>query len=90
MVLCARRQAQLDEVEALAKVANKEGGTGKGGLVSTLTLDMQDREAIAGLLSRLPENRRKIDVLINNAGMVFGTEKVGDIKESDIDTMFSA
>ncbi len=89
MILCARRQAQLDEVSALAKVANSEGGTGKGGLISTLTLDMQDRDQIAGLLNRLPENMKKVDVLVNNAGMVFGTEKVGEIKQADIDTMFS-
>lgn len=50
---------------------------------------MQDRNAIAGLLDRIPLAMKKIDVLVNNAGMVYGTEKVGDIKQSDIDTMFS-
>lgn len=90
LILTARRQAQLDEVSVLAKEANKEGGTGKGGNVATLVLDMQDRTAVAGALAQLPEAFRKIDVLVNNAGMVHGTEKVGEIKQTDIETMFSA
>ena len=87
LIITARRQPQLDEVSAAAKTANKEGGTGKGGNVQTLVLDMQDRTAVAGVMDRL--NGAKIDVLVNNAGLVHGTEKVGEIKQSDIETMFS-
>lgn len=90
LILTARRQPQLDEVAELAKKANLEGATGKGGQVATFALDMQDRKAVAGLLERLPEGFPSIDVLVNNAGLVHGTEKIGDIKEEDIDTMFSA
>lgn len=96
----------IDEVAALAKIANKEGGTGQGGEVATLTLDMEDRKAVDELLARIPEGFKKIDILVNNAGelcvgwrgggelmdaagMVYGTEKVGEIAESDIETMFS-
>lgn len=48
---------------------------------------MQDRAAVAGVMARL--EGAKIDVLVNNAGLVHGTEKVGEIKQSDIETMFS-
>ena len=131
MIICARRQAQLDEVAAKCKTANQEGGTGRGGLVQTVVLDVSNRSAVEGVLERLPEPFRRIDVLVNNAGtlrslcseaygiivmvvrddapsfeairgglrlilirlhfsgLVHGTEKVGEIKQSDIDTMFS-
>ncbi|CEQ39509.1 SPOSA6832_01035 [Sporobolomyces salmonicolor] len=94
LILTARRQAQLDEVSQLAAKAHLEGGTGKGGQFVTLTLDMQDSAAIKGLLERVPEELRRIDVLVNNgwrvqAGLVFGTDKVGEIDEKEIETMFS-
>ncbi|GAA5919613.1 hypothetical protein JCM1841_001080 [Sporobolomyces salmonicolor] len=89
LILTARRQAQLDEVSQLAAKAHLEGGTGKGGQFVTLTLDMQDSAAIKGLLERVPEELRRIDVLVNNAGLVFGTDKVGEIDEKEIETMFN-
>ncbi|GAA5909204.1 hypothetical protein JCM5296_000817 [Sporobolomyces johnsonii] len=89
LILTARRQAQLDEVSKLAAKAHIEGGTGKGGQFVTLTLDMQDSAAIKGLLERVPEELRRIDVLVNNAGLVFGTDKVGEIDEKEIEIMFN-
>jgi 3-hydroxy acid dehydrogenase/malonic semialdehyde reductase len=35
-------------------------------------LDMTDTRAIAGFLPSLPEDWRKIDVLVNNAGLALG------------------
>ncbi|KDE09354.1 short-chain dehydrogenase [Microbotryum lychnidis-dioicae p1A1 Lamole] len=87
LVLTARRQPQLEEVAKLAKEANAQGGTGQGGQVECLTLDMQDRKAVKGLLDRIPKKLRLVDVLVNNAGLVHGTEKIGDILDDDIDTM---
>ncbi|TNY22175.1 NAD-P-binding protein [Rhodotorula diobovata] len=89
LILTARRQAQLDEVARAAAQAHKEGGTGKGGTFVTLTLDMQDRKAIKGLLDRVPDELRNVDVLVNNAGLVFGKEVVGEINEDEVDIMFN-
>lgn len=50
-----------------AKLANKEGGTGVGGKVVTLVLDMTNRDEVAGLLTKLDKDT-KVDVLVNNAG----------------------
>jgi NAD(P)-dependent dehydrogenase (short-subunit alcohol dehydrogenase family) len=56
-------------VSDLAKIANKEGGTGVGGKVVTLVLDMQDRVAVGGILGRVKaEGVDKVDILVNNAG----------------------
>lgn len=71
LILTARRQAQLEEVKRAAEQANKEGATGKGGKVVTLTLDMQDRKQIKGLLDRIPEELREVDVLVNNVSRPF-------------------
>ncbi len=51
-----------------AKAANKAGGTGKGGEVATIVLDMQDRKAVADVLSKIPDSLKKVDILVNNAG----------------------
>ncbi|KAK4702212.1 hypothetical protein P7C70_g4009, partial [Phenoliferia sp. Uapishka_3] len=89
LILTARRQTQLDAVATEAKKANLEGASGKGGQVFTLTLDMQDKEALAGVLAKLPKEFSKVDILVNNAGMVFGKEQVGDIAEADVEAMFN-
>ena len=47
-----------------------EFGTDK---VSTLAFDMRKPEAIEAALATLPESFRKIDLLINNAGLALGT-----------------
>ena len=66
LILTARRQAQLEEVKKAALAAHKEGATGKGGIITCLTLDMQDRAAIKGLLDRIPDELKNVDVLVNN------------------------
>ncbi|POY74530.1 hypothetical protein BMF94_2290 [Rhodotorula taiwanensis] len=88
LILTARRQTQLEEVKQAALQANKEGATGKGGRVECLTLDMQDRNAIKGLLDRIPDDLKNVDVLVNNAGLVYGKEHVGEIDEDEIQVMF--
>jgi 3-hydroxy acid dehydrogenase/malonic semialdehyde reductase len=66
LILTARRQQALDQVAELAKQAHKEGATGKGGKFVTLTLDVSDRNAVKGLLERIPQELRNIDILVNN------------------------
>ncbi|KAM0753004.1 NAD(P)-binding protein [Meredithblackwellia eburnea MCA 4105] len=88
VIITGRRKEKLDEVATQIKAANKEGGTGKGGEVAAIVLDIQNRTAVSSIFDLIPDNLKKVDVLVNNAGMVLGREQVGDIKESDVDTMF--
>ena len=90
IIITARRQAQLDATAAEAKKANQEGGTGKGGQVVTLVLDMQDSAAVKSVLTKLPKELAKVDILVNNAGLVYGKDQVGEIDEEEIVKMFSA
>lgn len=88
VVVSARRQDALDAVVAQCSAANKEGGSGAGGKYASLVLDMQDRKAIeTDLLPRLPDWAKNVDVLLANAGLVLGTDKVGEISGDEIDTM---
>lgn len=66
LILTARRQEHLDKVAELAKEAHLEGKTGKGGKFVTLTLDVSDKSAVKGLLERIPQELRDIDILVNN------------------------
>jgi len=54
--------------------------------VYLLPFDVRDRDAIAKALVSLPEKWKKIDVLINNAGLVIGMDKEheGQLDEWDI------
>ncbi|KAM0753003.1 NAD(P)-binding protein [Meredithblackwellia eburnea MCA 4105] len=88
VIVTGRRKDRLEEVAAEIKAANREGGTGTGGQVASLELDMRDRAKVNNIFELLPAALRKIDVLVNNAGMVFGREFVGEIAESDVDAAY--
>ncbi len=54
--------------------------------VYLLPFDVRDRKAASTALSTLPEEWKAIDILINNAGLVIGTDKEqeGNLDEWDI------
>ncbi len=70
-----------EKTEALAKNLSDEGID-----VLPLVFDVRDREAIKAALASLEGRWANIDVLINNAGLVFGVDKEfeGDLDEWDI------
>ncbi|HEX6039296.1 SDR family NAD(P)-dependent oxidoreductase [Longimicrobium sp.] len=78
LVLTARRRERL---EALAAELAQAHGTE----AHLLALDVRDREAMLATLGGLPAEWAAIDVLVNNAGLARGTEKVqaGDPAEWD-------
>jgi 3-hydroxy acid dehydrogenase/malonic semialdehyde reductase len=78
LILTARRRERL---EALAAELEQAHGT-KSHL---LVLDVRDREDVGAALGGLPAEWAAVDVLVNNAGMARGTEKVhaGDPAEWD-------
>ena len=76
LVICGRRTERLDALKA-------ELGTS----VHTATLDVRDRAAVAGFVDALPEGFRKIDLLVNNAGLALGLEPAHAADLDDWETM---
>ena len=82
LVLTARR---VDKIKELAEEIKKE--VGDGVKCHPAKLDVSKADEIRSFVSNLPKEFQEIDVLVNNAGMVKGVDKAGDIKEDDINTM---
>ena len=69
LLLCARRKEKVDIVaqQALAKGAKA---------VHTFQLDVRDQAAVASAIAALPTEWASIDVLVNNAGLSRGLDKL--------------
>lgn len=89
LILLARRQDPLDKVAAACKTAHQESGAKQGGNVAAIQFDVSDKAQVAGLIDKIPQELRDVDVLVNNAGFVKGVERVGNIADADIEAMFS-
>lgn len=57
--------------------------------VHAVQLDVREKKQIAKVVSELPAEVKNIDVLLNNAGMVIGTDPLVDIEEYVIDQMLA-
>lgn len=79
LILTARR---LDNLKQLAEEL-------KPAKVLPVQLDVSNPSEVRSFIDNLPTEFKQIDVLVNNAGLVKGVDKVGDIKEEDTDVMFS-
>ena len=66
LILTGRNEQRLNEI-------CKEL-TGKGAEVLTLAFDVRNREVAEKLMTELPEEWKKIDVLVNNAGLALGLD----------------
>lgn len=84
LILTARR---IDSLKQLAADINAEVGSGVQ--VLPVQLDVSQASEVAQLVQNLPKEFQQIDVLVNNAGLVRGVDKVGDIKTEDLDVMFA-
>ncbi|MBW4564371.1 MAG: SDR family oxidoreductase [Mojavia pulchra JT2-VF2] len=69
LILAARR---LERLQQLADLLNKEFATE----VHLLQLDVRDRSAVESAISTLPPFWSNIDILINNAGLSRGLDKL--------------
>ncbi len=78
LILLARRADRLD---SLAEVLSQEFGVN----VKTLVADVRDKAAVQTLES-LPEEWKKVDVLVNNAGLSRGLDPInsGDTEDWDV------
>ena len=79
LILTARRAEKLAELGAELEA--------EGTKVKTLTFDVRDAEAAETAVDSLEPEWRKIDVLINNAGLALGLDKEYEGAPNDWNTM---
>lgn len=79
LILTARRAEKLTELKAELEA--------EGTKVKTLTFDVRDAEAAEKAVDSLEPEWRKIDVLINNAGLALGLDKEYEGDPDDWNTM---
>ncbi|MDR3590693.1 MAG: SDR family NAD(P)-dependent oxidoreductase [Negativicutes bacterium] len=80
LILCARNR---EKVSLLANELKAKHQTD----VLALELDVQDKLAVNEVIDSLPEGWQKIDILINNAGLALGLEKLHEGQLADWDAM---
>ena len=80
LLLAARRVERLTAMEADLRKAGAKA-------VHGFQLDVQNRSAVESSLSALPEDWRAIDVLVNNAGLSRGLDKLWEGKTEDWEDM---
>ncbi len=80
IILTGRR---LDRLEKLAAHLNKKYNTE----VAVCAFDVRDREQVVLNLDNLPAKWKKVDVLINNAGLSQGLDPIQNGSFDDWDTM---
>ncbi len=81
LILAARRNERLQELQK--ELGNKES-------VHVIVLDVRDRRAVQGAVENLPDSFKKVDVLINNAGLALGLEPANKADLDDLETMVDA
>ncbi|HEX9828995.1 MAG TPA: SDR family oxidoreductase [Bacteroidota bacterium] len=80
LVLFARRKDRLQELSSELKQ--------KYGTVSYIVeLDVRDRKAVQQVFNKLPDEWQKVDVLVNNAGLSRGLDKLQDGSIDDWEEM---
>lgn len=79
LILTARREEKLAEIKAELEA--------KGTKVKTLAFDVRNTAEAKKAMDSLDEEWKKIDVLINNAGLALGLDKEYEAKPEEWDTM---
>jgi serine 3-dehydrogenase len=80
LILAARR---VDRVKSLAKKLEKENKI----KTKCVKLDVRDYDQVEEVINSLENNWKKIDILINNAGLSRGLDKIYEGKKEDWDEM---
>ena len=75
VVACARRAEKLKALAA------------KSSNIYPFELDVTDEKSVESILSKLPAEFQKIDVLVNNAGLALSQDKAFDCKVDEWKTM---
>lgn len=82
LILTARR---LDRLNAVKEDLLKADPSLK---IHTSHLDVTDRKEVFKIIQDLPPDFKNVDVLVNNAGMVVGTEPLAEYRPEDMDIIF--
>jgi 3-hydroxy acid dehydrogenase/malonic semialdehyde reductase len=78
LVLCGRRQEKLEQLQQeLSKITK----------VYTLQFDVRNKEEVQKAIDSLPNDFKKIDILINNAGNAHGLSPIQEGSLDDWDAM---
>jgi 3-hydroxy acid dehydrogenase/malonic semialdehyde reductase len=80
LILVARRAALLEQLANELKEQFKTE-------IQWLIADVREKDAITAALESLPEAWKKVDVLVNNAGLSQGLEPINEGDTNDWDTM---
>lgn len=80
LLLAARRVERLTKMEPELRQAGAKAA-------HSFRLDVQNREAVEQAIGGLPEEWRAIDVLVNNAGLSRGLDKLWEAKPQDWEDM---
>lgn len=80
LIICGRREERLKE---LREELEKKHGIA----VLPLLLDVRDKEAVNKAIKKLPFHWKKIDVLVNNAGLALGLSGIDGGDTDDWDQM---
>lgn len=78
LVLIGRREERLEELKSSLKTD-----------VYTKVVDVTDKDQVRALFSGLPNEFKKIDVVINSAGLALGINPMPDVKVDDWDQMIA-
>jgi 3-hydroxy acid dehydrogenase/malonic semialdehyde reductase len=89
IILLARRADALKDVSDACIAAHKESGLQQGGKFATVQMDVSQKDQVATLWDKVPQDLRNVDILVNNAGYVLGVDRVGEIADADIEGMFA-
>jgi NADP-dependent 3-hydroxy acid dehydrogenase YdfG len=80
LIITGRRN---DRLTALKRELEERTGV----QVLPLEFDVQDRSAVFGAVAGLPDSWRRVDILINNAGLALGRDYFEDASLEDWETM---
>lgn len=80
LVLVGRRAALLEQITKELQDAHQI-------VIKSLVADVREKQSITGVLESLPEEWKKVDVLINNAGLSQGLDPIDKGDTDDWDTM---
>src|SRR5579871_388867 len=82
VIITGRRKERLDEIsEELSSKYNVK--------VLSLEFDVQNKKAVFNTIENIPEEWKKIDILINNAGLALGRDYFDEADLSDWETMIN-
>jgi NADP-dependent 3-hydroxy acid dehydrogenase YdfG len=82
IIITGRRNERLIELKTNLEKEYKVS-------VLSLCFDVQDKAAVEAAFKNLPEQWKKIDILINNAGLALGRDSFEDADMNDWETMLN-